>query len=251
MSEIVKELSQRLTPHEMKERAKEVAVRETRELKDRIFDSPLALGVLGGLVTAGLARFFRSRREIGYAPPEVQTGEYRYRGESHLPGEYRARGEDLKERVGEKAHDLKEKAGEIAENVKERAAELTESAKERALELKDKAGQMAQRAAEHVPSGEDVKAATRRVGRYVGDEPLIGALAALAAGAAAGLLLPLTEKEREVLEPYRLRAGETIEQLKDNVKEQMEGLGERLRGEEQEEEKPSTAFEMPEKPTLQ
>src|SRR3954469_15790808 len=67
MSEIVKELSQRLTPHEIKERAKEVAVRQTRQWKDRIVDSPLALGILGGLVSAGVARFLRSRRsEIGF-----------------------------------------------------------------------------------------------------------------------------------------------------------------------------------------
>jgi len=215
MSEIVKELGQRLTPHEMKERAKEAAVRETRVWKDRIVDSPWALGLIGGLVTAGVARYLRTRH-IGFDVDRIQDA-----------------GGSIKQRAGELGEDLKERAGELSEGLKERAGDLKDRAvelKDKAVELTGKAGEMAHRAVDKIPSGQDMKLATERVGRYVGDEPLIGALAALAAGAVIGLVLPLSNQERQVLDPYRVRAGEKIDQLKEEVKDKVEGLGERLRG---------------------
>ena len=208
MSEIIKEIGQRLTPQQMKERAKEVAVRETRHVKDRIIESPLALGILGGLVTAGVGRWLRNRREVrrfdaGYELPE--------------PG------------------------------LRERAAEAGEAIKDKAAELKDRASEVAHRAAEKMPSTEELKQAGQRAGRYLGEEPLVGALAALAAGAAVGLLFPVSEGERRVLGSYRVRASEKLESLKEDVKEQVGELEEHIRGEGP---KHEDGFPPP-KPTLQ
>jgi len=225
MKEIVNELRERLTPPQLKERAKEVAVRETRELKDRFIDSPWAIGITGGLVAAGLGRWLRGRREMRQFDTRYQSA-----------AGFQERGTGLQERGAQ----LRDKASELAGGVREKAGEL----KEKAGELKDKAVQMSHRAVEKLPTTEDVK----RVGRYVGEEPLVGALAAVAVGAALGLLLPLTNKEREVLEPYRVRAGEKLEQLTEDVKEQVEGLSGKIRGEESEAE---PLYPDPKPPTLQ
>jgi len=283
MSELVGEIQQRLTPRHMKDRAKEVAVRETRHMKDRIVDSPLALGILGGLVTAGVARWMRSRRsEGGFEERRFGERRYGYAGYGEGYGAYGERGYDyrdddagsvreqaasMREKAGETAENLREKATETAENLRNKASETAENLRERAGDLKEKAaefknraGELAQRAKDKIPSTDDVKQASRRMANYVGEEPIIGALAALAAGITAGLILPVTRREQQVLEPYRARAEEKLDQLAHGVKEQVEGIGERIRGQEnqpqnenekQEDEDAESVYPTGGEPTLQ
>jgi len=288
MSELVGEIQQRLTPRHMKDRAKEVAVRETRHMKDRIVDSPLALGILGGLVTAGVARWMRSRRfeggsqerrfgerRSGYAGygegysayGERTYGERGYGYRDDEAGSVREQAAGMREKATETAENLREKATETAENLRNKASETAENLRERAGDLKEKAaefknraGELAHRAKDKIPSTEDVKQASRRVANYVGEEPIIGALAALAAGITAGLILPVTRREQQVLEPYRAKAEEKLDELAHGVKEQVEGIGERIRGakpqnenenEKQEDQDAESVYPTGGEPTLQ
>jgi hypothetical protein len=65
--------------------------------------------------------------------------------------------------------------------------------------------------------------------------------------------LPLTNREREVIAPYRDKAGEKLSELGRDVKEKVEALGDKIRGDEEKvEEEPEPLFsEDPLKPTLQ
>jgi cobalamin biosynthesis protein CobD/CbiB len=56
MKDIAAQLARRAQPEYVKQRAREAAVEKSMELKDRIIDSPLALGIIGGLATAGIAK---------------------------------------------------------------------------------------------------------------------------------------------------------------------------------------------------
>jgi ElaB/YqjD/DUF883 family membrane-anchored ribosome-binding protein len=253
IGEITDELAHRFKPQYMKQRAKEAAVRETRHLKDRIIDSPIALGVIGGLVTAGIARLFRGRIEerrygyAGYDLPEYEEPGIRERAREKL--------DEIKEGMSGQAEHLKETAGQWREQAKETAGHW----KEQAEHLKERASDFSHRVSDRIPSAEELKVRARdakwRAENYVGEEPLVGALAALAAGAALGLMLPLTSREREVLTPYREKAEQKLSELGRDVKDQVEALGEKIRGEEGAEEKSADReplfSETELKPTLQ
>jgi hypothetical protein len=67
------------------------------------------------------------------------------------------------------------------------------------------------------------------------ENPLLVALGGLALGAVAALLLPVTRKEREMLEPVKQRAGEAIGTMGNKLGESVQQAQEKISGSQQQE----------------
>ena len=201
IKEIASQLAERAKPTYMKERAKEAAVQKSVELKNRIARSPVALGIIGGITTAGIAKLVMHPRE--------RNGEMHPReGNGEMAREFEPGKPVASERVGQ----LKDKAGALKEKAKEKVGNLRE----------------------RMPSGEEVKTKVRALTARAGEEPIITALGALAIGAALGLLLPLTQRERRMLEPARAQVSDKLESLStevgDKVQQKVDELHDKIAG---------------------
>jgi len=243
MTDIAHELGNRMKPTNIRQHAKEVAVRKTVEVKNRVLDSPVALGIIGGLITTGIARLLKGGRRsqewqasYGYAPgyryaPSMDAGDFEREGLSE-------RASQVGERLSERIEDVKERASETASRISAQVGD-------KAGELKQRASQAVETVRERLPSGEELRRgardATETVRHYVGDEPLIGALAAISVGAALGFLIPVSRREREVVGPYKERATEKLQAMSEQISEQLEEkvgqLEERIAGSEQKDER--------------
>src|SRR3954468_16549318 len=82
LKEIAGELRRRATTSYVKDVAKEKAVEKGHEWKERMLDSPIAIGVVGGLTTAAVASLVQ--RLAGRGESEFERG--------YLRGKYAAAG---------------------------------------------------------------------------------------------------------------------------------------------------------------
>jgi ElaB/YqjD/DUF883 family membrane-anchored ribosome-binding protein len=121
---------------------------------------------------------------------------------------------------------VREKAGEMAGRVQEKAGEMADRMKEKAGHVKERAGEMAERVQE---GAHEVQERARYRARQTMDavqsameeNPLAVGAVAMAIGAAVGLLLPETQKERELM-------GETRERLMHRAQETAQDLGQKV-----------------------
>jgi len=211
MKDIAAQLARRAEPTYVKRRAKEAAVEKSMELRDRIMGSPIALGIIGGLATATIAKVVMNqqtrgnyvREQRGFEGPERRLTE---------------KAQEVRTQVSEKVGAVKEQAGHLKEQAMQQVGALRERIPS-ADEVKDKAQQL-----------------TTRARDYAGDEPLITALGALAIGAAFGFLLPLTDPERRVLAPAREQVGSKLDSFSNEVTQKVQGkvdeVREKIAGEE-------------------
>src|SRR6185295_12684290 len=105
------------------------------------------------------------------------------------------RTESMRHTVSDAAARASERVGELKEQASERAGELGSAARERAREAK---GGLA---------------------HAMEDNPLAMAAAAAVIGLAIGLLLPETERERQVMGPARDQLADKVESAATRVKE--------------------------------
>jgi len=114
---------------------------------------------------------------------------------------------------------LTDKAGEIRSKVSERSHELRDRASSAAEDLKSRASEISHRMRDRMPSGGDIKVRSRDVVQRVERHPGFLLLGGLIAGAAAALLLPVTDVERQRVGPLRERARETIRSATEEIEE--------------------------------
>jgi cell division septum initiation protein DivIVA len=234
------QLGDRLSPQHLKAEAK-ARVREaaygaadtmkenTREAGSRfafaVRENPIPTAMVGvGLSWLAMKAFRGERRyetyESGYAGRYDYGRTYSY-GRDYPYGPYTAVGESETEergsmgaRVGEarekiadaassavgtmkeKASALGERASELAGTTRERAGELASTTRERAGSLRSNLSGQASLRARQARSGFD---------RGLSQNPMAMALGALVLGLTAGLLIPETERENEMLGPTRDR----------------------------------------------
>jgi ElaB/YqjD/DUF883 family membrane-anchored ribosome-binding protein len=107
-------------------------------------------------------------------------------------------------------------AGAVRDKISEGAQQLGDKISEGAQQLKDKAADVVDDVRERIPSAAELRQTAH-------ENPALVALGGFALGAIAALLLPVSRKEREMLEPVKQRAGEAIgtlgEKLGDTVEE--------------------------------
>lgn len=216
MSEIAEELSRRASPRYIGEQAREKALNKTHEWKEEMTTSPTALGLIGGALGAAiggaLARNRRSsaasresRRfaEFGYGDRRFgSSGDVGYRERAIYTG-------DLEYRQG---RDERDGTGGVGEKIAGGAQEL-----------KDRAGDLVSGVRERIPSAAEL-------GQKAEDNPMLIALGGIALGAIAALLLPVTRKERELLEPMKQKAGEAIGTMGDKVSDSVQQAQEKIAG---------------------
>jgi hypothetical protein len=205
MTEIAHELSRRASPRYLGEQAKETALNKTLEWKDEIISSPLALGLIGGALGAAIGgSIARGRRtSVSYRGAASQraypSGTWR-RSEGKSFSEPRddissdADGETVTGKLADRAQDLKEKAADVVSGVRQQ-----------------------------IPS-------TAQIGAMADENPMLVALGGLALGAIAALLLPVSRKERELLEPVKRQASEAIEGLGTKIGDTVDRAQEKIAG---------------------
>ncbi|AKU92492.1 hypothetical protein AKJ08_2879 [Vulgatibacter incomptus] len=153
----------------------------------RASESPTALGLMGaaagGLIGAMAARLMGARKEEeGLTEHEAQLG-----------------GAPASERIAA---------------ARERASQRLTRAKERAAQRRGQVRERMTRARAQMPSGEELSARFQERA----EEQLAGLLlGAVALGAAAAFLLPVSERERQAMAPARARAMEQLDKLGDQL----------------------------------
>lgn len=213
IKDIAIELVHRTKPTYVKQKAKEAAVHKTVELKDKVVGSPAALGIIGGLATAVVAKRVIAHRDRDARSFEDHTY---YETRANVP-----------------QSGLENEAGGAVDDIKARVHDKLDDAKHAAGELKEKAARGVARVREHIPTRDEVKAKAHDVrvrageyatkaSEYASREPMLTALGALAIGAALGFLLPLSSRERRVLAPARDQVAQKLESLGGDVNERLQ-----------------------------
>jgi len=212
MSSNIDELGDRLSPDNLKHQAKEAISDKAQDMVSSVGDqarqtgsrvvdfitqNPLPVAAVG----LGAIWLFtlRNRSEVSgdrmarfaYTGPERRQPD----GRPSLGRRLTDRAEHMKERMGEKASEAGERAGEMKGRMQERASEWGSEAKQKAREAR---GGME---------------------RMMHENPLALAVGAAVVGIALGLLLPETDKEREMMGPARDRLGDRVQDTAERVKD--------------------------------
>lgn len=247
LSDIAAELARRAQPEYVKAQAKEVAREKVDELKGRArvvaqdkFDgmketamqskgTSFLGAVIGGAMGFAITKFLQDRARGGVE----------YRGFGPYSG-YREVGygfegtQPRSDSVKDKFADVKSQASDKLDDVKSRASDMVDSAKEKVSDVADRISSEARDLRQRIPATDELKTKASGV---VEDDPIIVGLGALAFGAIAGLLLPVSESERRAYAKVRIaaeeklhEAGGMLQQKLEGVADQMQGAGEQVRG---------------------
>jgi ElaB/YqjD/DUF883 family membrane-anchored ribosome-binding protein len=137
--------------------------------------------------------------------------------------------QSAKGRAGEAVQSAKERMGEAAQSAsgvvqsaKDRAGDAVQSAKERVGEAMGTARERASEWRERIPSSDEMRYQARHwYWRAADEQPVALALGAIAVGALVASLLPVSSRERRMLEPARRKAEETVSQVGDRLEEKL------------------------------
>jgi ElaB/YqjD/DUF883 family membrane-anchored ribosome-binding protein len=116
----------------------------------------------------------------------------------------------------------KNKASEVADSVKEKTSRIADKAQRKASEVGERAEEMAGRVAD------ETRMQTRRVEQAFQDNPLVIGAAALALGLAAGLAIPSTEKESELMGDTRDELVDKVKDVAEDTKSKVQQVAERV-----------------------
>lgn len=238
---------------ELKTHAKEAVMRRTHEVKEQV-DTPKGWSVLGAVIGAGVGSMLMKKAFDVRRQSSLDSGmrgrmysEYDLETPSLVPspdgglmrpsGDIRGmRGSDIgvSTRTG-----VGVSSGES--NLKERASDVMDMAKDKASELKDRASGLVDRAMdkthglrERIP---DRSAITHKATDWYGvvsDNPVLLAIGGLAIGALFASLIPVTDRERQLIEPAKSKVKEQLSTLGDQLESKLSGQGEDVSGHEEE-----------------
>lgn len=187
---------------ELKEQAKEAVMHKTIEVKDKV-DTPRGWSLLGAIIGAGVggllmkkAFAIRQERSIGEGSKSTAA--------AGMSGDISAMGGDFSN-VGTVTH--------TDVNLRERAADVVQTVKDKASNLR-----------ERIPSGSELKGRTSDwFDRAVENQPLMLALGSMALGVFASLLIPVSSRERQLIEPAKRKAQEGLSQLGEQLEHRIQG----------------------------
>jgi hypothetical protein len=125
----------------------------------------------------------------------------------------KARASDAAQTVKDKAVDLKDRAVEMKDDLRGRASEAVHHVKDRASHLR-----------EQIPPRDELQhRASDWFSRTLEEQPLLLAVGGIAMGMVASTLLPVSNRERRLIEPARRRAGAGIQQLGEQLEQKLQG----------------------------
>jgi len=233
IGDLAEELSRRVSPAYVSQRAKEKVMVKSTEWKDRAVESPRLYqlaGALAGLVLGKL--FFQARERRQWSQASYLGGrdlgyDRGYSGQlgTYESGGYAGTGYDtagydtsigMEGDMGEGG--VREKAQEVASNVKEKVSGAIGSMKERGGDLSSKARSRLSSARERIPSSYEARQRLSSTYHHtVDDRPVIALLGAIALGSIAAFLVPVTSKERSVFAPAKERVKDQLHNLSEKV----------------------------------
>jgi ElaB/YqjD/DUF883 family membrane-anchored ribosome-binding protein/gas vesicle protein len=114
------------------------------------------------------------------------------------------------------------KASDVVDSMKQKTSELADQTQRKASEMSERAEEMAGRVADQT------RMQTRRVERAFQDNPLVIGAAALALGLAAGLAIPSTEKEAELVGDTRDELVDKVRDVAEDTKSKVQQVAERV-----------------------
>lgn len=216
MSENIDTISEKLRPGNLAQSAAESVGEQARQTGSRlanvIRENPIPVAAIGLGVTWLVAQQ-RSKRGLsryGYRGPEGRISGYSERRRGAGTG------------MAERAEDIAEGVGDVTERAQERLSELGSEAKERMQQLGSRAREQTHRVG-------------ARLERMIDQNPLAVAAGAVVVGLAAGLLLPGTRREDELMGSARdqlmERAGDTVERVKEAAGEAAREVTETVKAE--------------------
>lgn len=191
---------------------------------------------------------WREDQSYSYDRDQRYGGDQRY-GYRYSYNEPQDRSRSMGERAGDMASSVSSAAGNVASSVSDAASNVASGVSDAADSVKHKAGEFVNQAQERVGMvGEQFKGQTSQVMNksqtLMQDNPLMAGAVALALGAAVGLMLPVTERENELMgtarDKFMDRAGgvvhdtmdkaqrvvsEATEAAKESVKREMQNEG--------------------------
>jgi ElaB/YqjD/DUF883 family membrane-anchored ribosome-binding protein len=158
------------------------------------------------------------------------------RGAGGKASELEDRAYEARDRVSEGAAEARQRASELKDRATAKSSELRERASGAAHQAQDRIRERASELRERVPDRETMRASAE-------DQLGLWALGAMAVGALLGFAVPVSPREREILEPARRRFREAAEDAKerlfeegseamDRASEKVESAGEEKRSEE-------------------
>ncbi len=227
---------------ELKTRAKEAVMQGTMELKERA-DTPRGWSLLGAILGAGMGAVLMKK---AFSVRERRAGaigggeDFRYRGENYstfqrtdtygspavgVSGDVSAMGGGSQVGIG---------AGvgtDTGPGIAQRAAGVAHSVQDKVHDVKDRAmgavGHMRDQAShlrERIPSGGEIKGrASDWFDRALETQPLMLAVGGIVMGMFASMFLPVTDRERQLIEPAKRKAQEGISQLGDQLEQKLQG----------------------------
>lgn len=184
----------------------------------RVYPEGASPGFVGYAGTTGYAEaelYERGEPRAGYPAAGTAGFHTEETGES---------GEGMKDRAAEAADRVRDKAGETADRAREKASEAADRTRDKASELGHRASEgmhQAQRQAKQMTreAGYRARRAERRVEDAVQENPLAAGAIAAALGFAAGMMIPETRREHEMMGPTRDRLMERGERTIRNAGE--------------------------------
>ena len=217
----VGELGQRLAPRQLVDEArtyvKETAVRGMNSMWTRMSDNAVPLGLIGG----GMLWMLASRR--GRHDGAAYAYDERYEGAHGREGAW----EERRWQGGESGNGARERLAQAGDRAREMGSQL----RERGHEWREHGAELGHRARES--ARERMDRARHGLETMRSDQPLLLALACVAAGALIGSLIPSTRREDAMIGEQRDRlveaGAEKVEQVREAAASKARELGEEAR----------------------
>jgi ElaB/YqjD/DUF883 family membrane-anchored ribosome-binding protein len=221
---------------DMKTHAKEAVMHKTMELKEQA-DTPRGWSLLGAIIGAGVGAVLMKKaftaREERHDWKHEGSEDFRYRGENYSAYGYgRAQsynspavgvsaGTNAGTNIGsDSGAGLKERASDAAHAVTDKASELKDKAWGAVEQVRDRASHLRER----IPSGSELKfRSSDWFNRALENQPVMLALGGMALGVFASMLIPVSNRERQLIEPAKAKVQEGISQLGDQLEQKLQG----------------------------
>jgi len=231
MSETVDAIQQRLSPENLKEQAKdrvrEATVGRAQGAGSSIMETIRANPLPAALTGIGLSWLFVSGRRQRSGQPRYQQGRrYAYDYSPPTPYDYPRDYEEERgtsgSSAGEALEQTRERAGEAASRAQDRVEETASRAQDRAGQAADRAQDQASRLGNRVQY--QARQASNGFQRMLRENPLtVGALA-VGLGAAAGLAVPQTRQEHEVMGEARDSVVEKVQETAQEAQQKVQSV---------------------------
>jgi len=245
---------------ELKTQAKEAVMRRGHEVKERA-DTPKGWSMLGAILGAGVGsvlmkKVFDVRHQSDWNTR--MYGDYDRETPSLVPapdgglmrptGDVRGTlGSDIGVRTSTDVGTTSsmnmggDVGGGVGSNIKDRASDVMDMAKDRASDIKGRASGMVDRAMDkaqglrgRIPDRGQIRHQASDWYGTVTDNPVLLGIGGLAIGALFASLIPVTNRERQLIEPAKAKMKERISTLGDQLESKLSGQTDDVSGNEDE-----------------